>query len=327
MNDQLCLNCKHPAGESDTRAPRHKKTSQDGVFLTPYCTIQGCSCRDPVIKTEDQKPGLESLHSRQEEGAEEKRNQCRYCPSSFNSKTELMRHTRDARHKFPIGALKRYLEEGKTPIEIAKLMGFPKSTIAGWIGTLQSAGEKDPENEKPSLVADASKDPSEGLKEDLGLGTEMPRLRAERILEKRKKQKREPGLGTIEELARLLYTKLEVRQIKFFRSNNVKDLLPAGTDKDRRREVITKMRQLGMIKGADNGIWHEIVQQEKNPADIQDGPGTISMHLSKPEEGIRAFVSSEVTHLLGKEVNILKFNKKGSTLDLWIDVGGEGNGS
>jgi len=213
MKDQVCVNCKHPVGVSDSGATRHKKTSQDGIFLTPYCTVQGCKCREPVIASESQQPSTEPVRPPEEKVAKEKRN-----------------------------------------------------------------------------------------------------------------QRRDPGKGTIEELARLLYAKLMVRQIKFFRSNNIKELLPSGTDKDRRREVITRMRQFGMIRDADNGVWYELIR-EKDPINTQDGPGTISIHINEPVEGIRTFVSSEVASLLEKKVSVLKFNRKGSTLDLWIDVGGEGNGS
>ena len=69
--------------------------------------------------------------------------QCKYCSETFQDKIQLMRHTRAAKHAFPVDRLKEILAgPQKTYDEIARELGLPHSTVSRWISVLKAQGAK-----------------------------------------------------------------------------------------------------------------------------------------------------------------------------------------
>ena len=124
--------------------------------------------------------------------------QCKYCSETFQDKIQLMRHTRAAKHAFPVDRLKEILAgPQKTYDEIARELGLPHSTVGRWISVLKAQGAKDKHEEpqEPGSRTPKSGGVNPGPREEVK--TRVDQLEAENVQLKEALKESEEKIRTL----------------------------------------------------------------------------------------------------------------------------------
>ena len=155
---QKCV-CGHDMLERDGAA-KHAYVQDGHRFFTQHC--QDClhggkKCDRPVAAA----PQVTLVGAQEGHKDDEKHDlACRYCSETFQDRTQLMRHTKAAKHAFPVDRLEKILAgPRKTQAEIAKELGLPQSTVSRWISMLKAQG---PEGDHEEPQEPGSRTPKPG---------------------------------------------------------------------------------------------------------------------------------------------------------------------
>ena len=160
---QKCV-CGHDMLERDGAA-KHAHVQDGHRFFTQHC--QDClhggkKCDRPAAAAPRVTlVGSKGDHDQEGHKDDEKHDlACRYCPETFQDRTQLMRHTKAVKHAFPVDRLKEVLTgPRKTQAEIAKELGLPQSTVSRWISILKAQG---PEGDHEEPQEPGSRTPKSG---------------------------------------------------------------------------------------------------------------------------------------------------------------------
>ena len=122
LQEILTCHCGHDMGEREGKY-RHTNTKDESRFFTLFCQ----ECLKVGKKCSEPSPMI--VEEKVEQKSEEKGFFCHYCKEKHSSKSSLMNHTLQAKHKFPEEKLAELLKKGLSKKEIVAEMGFPQGTI------------------------------------------------------------------------------------------------------------------------------------------------------------------------------------------------------